>query len=477
MNLENMIVDSNLSTSKDKIKKIFFYRICGTGMGACACLAKEAGFEVAGADMTFSPPMSTYLESLDIPLMKLSDVTKEELQNYDLIIVGNSVPRNSDYAKFVEESGVPFTSFPSFLGEFVLKEKTVIGIAGTHGKTTTTHFLTQMLESLGEDAGYFVGGIIDGRAPSKLGGKYFVIESDEYDSAYFQKISKFRLYELNHMILTSLEFDHADIFNSIEDIKNEFSATLNGFAGNIIANDAYQAIDELEEKFKDLNWKKYGEASDNGPLNIEVLNGKTKFFVMINGERVAFETNIIGTHNILNITSSILMCSELGFETQDIVKSVSSLGMVKRRQENRGTYKESIVIDDFAHHPKAIALTIDAIKESYPGKKIITVFEPVSATARSSIFQKEFAASFKKSDEVIIAVNPLQTTVKDSKNLDADRLISDISSFGISAISVNSLDHLISFLDSKASQDNLFLILSNRTCIGLWESDFVKNLS
>lgn len=477
MNLENMIVDSNLSTSKNKIKKIFFYRICGTGMGACACLAKEAGFEVAGADMTFSPPMSTYLESLDIPLMKLSDVTKEELQNYDLIIVGNSVPRNSDYAKFVEESGVPFTSFPSFLGEFVLKEKTVIGIAGTHGKTTTTHFLTQMLEFLGEDAGYFVGGIIEGRAPSKLGGKYFVIESDEYDSAYFQKISKFRLYELNHMILTSLEFDHADIFNSIEDIKNEFSATLNGFAGNIIANDAYQAIDELEEKFKDLNWKKYGEASDNGPLNIEVLNGKTKFFVMINGERVAFETNIIGTHNILNITSSILMCSELGFEIQDIIKSVSSLGMVKRRQENRGTYKESIVIDDFAHHPKAIALTIDAIKESYPGKKIITVFEPVSATARSSIFQKEFAASFKKSDEVIIAVNPLQTTVKDSKNLDADRLVSDISSFGISAISVNSLDHLISFLDSKAAQDNLFLILSNRTCIGLWESDFVKNLS
>ena len=121
MNLENMIVDSNLSTSKNKIKKIFFYRICGTGMGACACLAKEAGFEVAGADMTFSPPMSTYLESLDIPLMKLSDVTKEELQNYDLIIVGNSVPRNSDYAKFVEESGVPFTSFPSFLGEFVRK--------------------------------------------------------------------------------------------------------------------------------------------------------------------------------------------------------------------------------------------------------------------------------------------------------------------------------------------------------------------
>ena len=218
MNLTNMIEGDELLAQKNKFTKVFFYRICGTGMGACACILKEAGFEVEGADATFSPPMSTYLESTGIPCHPLDKVDKEFLQQYDLIVVGNSVPRVSDHASLIEECGVPFTSFPSVLGAYILKEKNVIGIAGTHGKTTTTFFMTQLLENLGKKPGYFVGGIIDNRPPSTAGqDDFFVIESDEYDSAYFQKYSKFRLYELNSMILTSLEFDHADIYNSIED--------------------------------------------------------------------------------------------------------------------------------------------------------------------------------------------------------------------------------------------------------------------
>ena len=184
----------------------------------------------------------------------------------------------SDFARFVEESGVPFTSFPSFLGEFILKDKEVIGLCGTHGKTTTTYFLAQMLEALGEDTGYFIGGIIDGRPPSRLGnGPYFVIEADEYDSAYFQKISKFRLYELNHMILTSLEFDHADIFDTIEDIKNEFTDTLANLSGEIIANDDYQAISELKEKYSEKPWTMYGTKTNTGPSDIETISGMSHF--------------------------------------------------------------------------------------------------------------------------------------------------------------------------------------------------------
>jgi len=478
MNLDNMVVGSELSGLKPKIKKIFFYRICGTGMGACACLASEAGFDVAGADMTFSPPMSTYLESVKIPLTKLSDLTKEDLQEYDLIVVGNSVPRLSEFARFVEECEVPFTSFPSFLGEFILKEKQVIGLAGTHGKTTTTYFLAQMLESLGEDVGYFIGGIIDGRAPSHLGkSKYFVIESDEYDSCYFQKISKFRLYELNHMILTSLEFDHADIFNSIEDIKNEFSATLGTLSGSVIANDAYPAIKDLQKQFEKNNpWHIYGENSELGPKDIETNSEITKFKVKLDGEYVQFETNVIGTHNILNIASSILLLKDLGFEVSEIQTSVKSLGLVKRRQEVRGHYLDTIVIDDFAHHPKAITLTTAAIRDKYPSKKIITVFEPISATARSSIFQKEFTDSLKGSDSVILAQNSLATTVKDGKNLDAQKIVDDLKNEKIESYFVDSLDKLRELLNQHTGKDNLFLILSNRTCLGLWESEFVNEL-
>lgn len=479
MNLDSMVVGSELSKLKSSIKKIFFYRICGTGMGACACLAKEAGYEVAGADMTFSPPMSTYLESQNITLSKLSDLTKEQMQDYDLIVVGNSVPRMSEYARFIEECGVAFTSFPSFLGEFILKEKEVIGLAGTHGKTTTTYFITQMLESFGEDVGYFVGGIIEGRAPSHLGkSKYFVIESDEYDSSYFQKISKFRLYELNHMILTSLEFDHADIFNSIEDIKNEFSATLGTLSGKVVANDAYPAITDLADKFnKNNTWTIYGLNSEVGPKNIETNSQVTKFSVLLGDQSVPFETNIIGTHNILNITACIVMLYAQGFKVIDLQKSVAKLGLVKRRQEERGYYKNTLVIDDFAHHPKAISLTIDAIRDKYPHKKIVTVFEPISATARSSVFQNEFTDSLLKSDVIILAQNSLTTTVKDGKNLDCFKMSQELEAKNKIASVVSTLDELRSQLDLYVGAENLFLILSNRTCLGLWESKFVDELA
>ena len=478
MNLDNMLSGASLAKKHTEIKKIFFYRICGTGMGACACLAKESGYEVAGADLQFSPPMSTYLESQEITLLDLNELTKEQIQQYDLVVVGNSVPRNSEYARFVEECGVSFTSFPSFLGEFVLKEKEVIGACGTHGKTTTTYFMTQILESLGEDVGYFIGGIIDGRAPSHLGkSRYFVIESDEYDSAYFQKISKFRLYELNHMILTSLEFDHADIFNSIDDIKNEFSPVIPNLPGKIIANDDYPAIWDLKKAYSQKDWMMYGQKTSDGPLAMEVNDGTTKFKLKLGNSFVDFQTNVIGTHNILNISACILLLHSQGFNPVELQKAVKKLGLVKRRQEERGYYREALVIDDFAHHPKAITLTIEAIRAKYPNKKIVTIFEPISATARSSIFQEEFEKSLEGSDEVLLAVNPLKTTVEDSKNLDCKLIANNLSSKGIASKDVGALAELISEIDLRVDQNTLLLVLSNRTCLGLWESDFVKKLS
>ncbi len=292
--------------------------------------------------------------------------------------------------------------------------------------------MTQILEKLGEECGYLIGGIINGRAPARAGNSnYFPIESDEYDSSYFQKYAKFRQYELDHMILTSLEFDHADIYNNVEEIEDEFGACLKDLSGSVVANDAYPSIRKLEAEFNSGNWTMYGEESPAGPKEIKTGKEGSSFTLYYNKEDIRFETNIVGVHNILNIAACALFALGEGFDKHKVVEALKELSLVKRRQEVRGLYRGAIVIDDFAHHPRAVTLTVDAIKAAYPEKEIVTVFEPVSATARSSLFQEEFAQSLMKSSKVILASNPLKTTVKDSKNLDCEKLAQDLIAQGI----------------------------------------------
>lgn len=474
MNLENNISGLEVLDLKDKLKKIFFYRICGTGMGACAYVLKEAGYDVEGADVNFFPPMSTYLADVGIKTYPLDSVTDEFLKEFDLIVVGNSVPRVSKYAEQIERCGAKFISFPELMGALVLKQKNVIGIAGTHGKTTTSFFLTQLLEKLGHECGYFIGGIINGRSPSRIGkSDYFVIESDEYDSAYFQKISKFRLYEIDHLVLTSLEFDHGDIFAGIENIKDEFRAVLkNGDLKSVICDDSYKATKELIEEFK-LNPMTY---SLNSIDLIKLDENQSEFNLNINGKKEHFVTNVAGKQNILNVASCILFLVHEGFSLDDIKKHVGNLELVKRRQELRGHYKGAEIIDDFAHHPRAVELTIDSIKQKYKNKKITVVFEPVSATARSAIFQDEFTESLKVADHVVLANAGIQTTAFGGKNLDFDKMASDLNHSNIPAIVCSKLDQLINYIDQHITKDDVLLILSNRTCLGLWESDFVKKI-
>tara|TARA_B100001971_G_C18268012_1_gene596286 strand:+ start:44624 stop:46048 length:1425 start_codon:yes stop_codon:yes gene_type:complete len=474
MNLDNFLKTDELIKAKDQIKKIFFYRICGTGMGACACLLKEAGFDVHGADSAFFPPMSTYLESTGIPLRKLDEMQVDDFKDYDLIVVGNSVPRMSDQARMIEELGIKFTSFPALLGAFVLKDREVIGLAGTHGKTTTTFFIQQILENLGEECGYLIGGILNNRPPAELGkSKYFVIESDEYDSAYFQKISKFRLYELNHMVLTSLEFDHADIYDSVEQIENEFSHAFKAMNGVISFDNTYPSAVKLSKEHSHLKWIPYGD-------QIEITkksSTQTTWTMKKDDKSYEFSSNVIGRHNILNLSGCLELLLELGFEYDKLKLAIENLSLVKRRQEERGVYKGSLVIDDFAHHPRAVSLTIEAIRDKYPNRKVITVFEPISATARSSIFQSEFTQALANSDKVIMATNPLKTTVKSSHNLDTDLIVTELKKKNIPAINSTDLQTLRKSLDEFNEENAILLILSNRTCLGLWESDFVQALT
>ena len=480
MDLTNLISQEDLIKNRSKIKKVFFYRICGAGMGPAAVLVKQAGFEVEGADSAYYPPMSTFLESTGIPLFKLDQVTPEFLKQYDLIVVGNSVSGKLEAARMIEKVGVPFTSFPSTLGSLVLKDKNVIGIAGTHGKTTTTYFMTQLLENLNQNPGYLVGGIIEGRDPSKLGDKYFVIESDEYDSAYFHKISKFRLFELKNMILTSLEFDHADIFASVEKIEDEFRAIIPQIKGTMIFNQEYPSAMKLFKEYSSnpaQKWFLYGDKSEVGPFDVKNFENGSEFKMKWKGETLSFKSSVVGNHNVLNLASCLLFLLNEGFKVDELQKAAAKLEMVKRRQEVRGHYKGMVVIDDFAHHPRAITVTMDAIRARFKGKKITTIFEPISATARSAIFQNEFRDSLAASDKVIIAKADLPTTALSGGDLNADKLSQEIAQKGSQSVCVSKLDDLRKAIDEYAEPNSVLLVLSNRTCLGLWESSFVKELT
>lgn len=479
MDLKNHHNHELLKKHSDSFKKIFFYRICGTGMGAAACLLKERGFLVEGGDSQFYPPMGDYLKQTGIPLHDLKDVDHSFLKSFDLIVVGNVVPKLSDDARMIEDCDVPFCSFPSVLGALVLDELNVVGIAGTHGKTTTTYFFTQVFENLGKNPGYLIGGVMEGRPSSKLGdGSYFFIESDEYDSSYFEKVSKFLFYSLDHLILTSLEFDHADIFNTIEDIKDQFRNLIPKVTSSFIFSKDYPEAMNLRDEYKDdsKEWLEYGMESSFGPKIIRMDEEGSEFKLTFNNKIFTFKTNLIGKHNILNLSSVALFALNEGFKAEDINAAMSSLILVKRRQELRGSYNNSLVIDDFAHHPRAVKETIGAIKIQYPNKNIIVVLEPNSATARSSLFQEEFAQALLEGDEIIMAKPARKTTVKDTSDLDCNKIVNYLKIKNKKAHLVTHLEDLQILLDKLAGKESLFLILSNGTCLGLWESDFVDKL-
>ncbi len=474
MNLENYKDIQALSelAHSNNIKKVFFYRICGTGMGAAACLLKEAGFEVAGADRMFYPPMSTYLENSGIDIFKFEqDDVNTIIKDYDLIVVGNVVARVSDDASFIEELGIPFCSFPAAIGALVLKDKTVVGVSGTHGKTTTTYFGVQLFEKLGMKPGYLIGGVMDDRPPARIGeGDYFFIESDEYDSAYFEKFSKFRSYYIDKLIITSLEFDHADIFESIEDIKDEFKAILPA-VDEVIGCSEWPSIKDL--KTADKPWNEYSRE------NVKIINvegGVTSFTMKCSSGEYIFKTNLMGMHNILNLTSVVIIALKAGKTQEEIQAGILDLKMVQRRQEVKGHFNESPIIDDFAHHPTAVLETVNAISLKYPGKKIHGYLEPGSATARSDLFQERFVDSLKGVASATIVKPSRPTTAKGQGDLDVDRMKRDLESSGIQTDIVTDLEKLITIIKANANSDSVQLVMSNSTCLGLWSSEFVKKL-
>ena len=381
--------------------------ICGTFMGSLALLARDLGHTVTGSDQSVYPPMSTQLENAGITLMQGYD--RSHLQPHpDLVIVGNAMKRGIDAVEYMLDVGLPYISGPQFLADHVLQGKHVLGVAGTHGKTTTTTMLTWVLDQAGLNPGFLIGGVPLGFSESaRLGsGEYFVVEADEYDSAFFDKRSKFVHYHPKTAILNNLEFDHADIFDDLAAIQKQFHHLVRTIpsTGRIIAPITEQHIDEVLAMGC---WtpviRTSVTANSEVALAAELINADGSHFKVLQHGVVKGEVNwsMTGQHSVANALASIAAAEHVGVSVEQACAALSCFGGVKRRMELLDVIHGIEVYDDFAHHPTAIATTLDGARKRLGERKLWAIIEPRSNTMRMGSHKAELADSAQLADHVI----------------------------------------------------------------------------
>lgn len=365
-------------------KHIHILGICGTFMGGVAMLAREMGYKVTGADQNVYPPMSTQLESFDIAL--ISGYGAEQLELHpDEIIIGNALSRGKPVVEAILNQKLNYSSGPEWIAKTILNTKHVIAVAGTHGKTTTTSMVAWILEYAGLKPGFLIGGIPENFGVSaRLGaGNYFVIEADEYDSAFFDKRSKFIHYHPDTLILNNLEFDHADIFKDLDAIKTQFQYLLRTVPsdGLIVAN---QLDENIAEVLSRGCWStiEYFSPQDFGLLQ-------------------SLNWTLLGQHNLLNALAAIKACAHVGVNLDTAIKALNEFKSVKRRLEILGEKRGIVIYDDFAHHPTAIQTTLEGLRHKVGGAKIIAVVECASNTMKLGVHKDTLSKSLIVADEVI----------------------------------------------------------------------------
>lgn len=448
------------------IKNIYLIAICGTGMAALAGLLKGAGHRVSGSDANIYPPMSTLLENAGIPV--LPGYRKENITaDIDLVIVGNAVSKTNEEVQAVLEAGLDYTSFPEAISRFFLDGRKSLVVTGTHGKTTTTSLLSWVLQASGRKPGFMVGGWLKNfdsnhQVPE---GDYFVTEGDEYDSAFFDKGPKFLHYRPTASILTGIEFDHADIFDDLDQIKDAFRkyVSLIRPEGVILVKHADANIqDVLGEAVCKVETYGYLDGADWLIGNYRFEAGYGYFSLSCQGEKKAdFQLAMIGRHNVENAAAVAALCLRLGLTVDEINSAFITFQGIKRRQEVVGVKNGITVLDDFAHHPTAIRLTLEAVKEAYPGQRLWAVFEPRSATSRRKVFEQDFPDSFLAADRVIIAGLFAPEKISEEERLDPERVVACLREKGRSAHFIPEVDDIVTFMGQNTESGDVVLVMSS----------------
>ena len=453
-----------------KQKHFHIIGICGTAMGSAAAALSKQGHKVTGSDDKVYPPMSTILEEAGIEIMR--GYRPENLpQGADVYVVGNAISRGNPELEALLDQKLPYTSLPSLLRREVIQGKRSFVVTGTHGKTTTTSILTWLLEANEKNPGYLIGGVPDNFSVGArfTNSDYFVIEGDEYDTAFFDKRSKFVHYLPEAVIVNNIEFDHADIFDTIEDIKKSFSHLLRIVPGNgrIFMNGDEETCRSLIPKCPVKPGTVGLGAHNEHRIEItEAAQEHTDF--TING--TAFRLPMVGEFNVRNAAMAICVAHFSGLSDDEIRQGLLTFKGVKRRQTERGTTASGIkIIDDFGHHPTAIRETLKGLKQRYPGQRIWAIFEPRSNTSRRNTLQGELIEALKQADCSVIAAVNHPEKVPPGQLLDVDAVATAVRAAHKLSWEEENVDAIVARVKSEAKKDDVIVVFSNGGFEGIHE--------
>jgi UDP-N-acetylmuramate: L-alanyl-gamma-D-glutamyl-meso-diaminopimelate ligase len=451
------------------LRHFHFIGICGTAMGSVAAALCERGFTVTGSDDKVYPPMSTFLAERGVPIA--AGYRADNIPaGADLIVVGNAISRGNAEIEAVLNRKLTYLSLPETLKLFFLRGKHNLVVTGTHGKTTTTSLLTWVLRTAGLDPAYLIGGLPNnlGQGCSLHDSKYTVIEGDEYDTAFFDKRSKFLHYLPELVIVNNIEFDHADIFEDLDAIKLSFRRLLNVVPGEgmvLINADDPNCIDVAKDCRAQLVEVGFSENAARHIRHVRYHADGTEFVLL---DRV-FRTPLIGEYNVRNCAMAISAAHFYGVPLEVIAQGIASFTGVKRRQEVRGTVRGITIIDDFGHHPTAIRETLRGLRHQYPGRRLWALFEPRSNTTRRAVFQHDLPKALAEADGAILSQVARMDQLAPEQRLDPERVVADIAATGRPAFYEPGVDEIIARLKPLVREGDVVVILSNGGFGGIHE--------
>jgi len=455
-------------------KHIHLIGICGTAMASLAGMLQQRGFRVTGSDAAAYPPMSDFLAGLGIPVAQ--PFAAENLNpRPDLVVVGNAISRGNLELEHVLDHRIPFSSLPQLLHDEFLRGKEVLVVAGTHGKTTTTSMLSWIFESAGLQPSFLIGGIAENFGSSfHLGaGDYFILEGDEYDTAFFDKGPKFMHYFPDAVILTSVEFDHADIYKDLDAVETAFKRLVNLVPqrGRIVAFDSGESLERcLARAFCPI--ERYGSKITSNWLvtDLRLEPTRTTWSVIREGKTWAeFEFALGGEYNVWNATAAAALAASYGITQPQIAAALKSFKSVKRRLEVRAVVGGVTIIDDFAHHPTAIAGTLTALRSRYPGARLWTILEPRSNTMRRKVLQDDLARSLALADEIVVAQVFKSEAIPESERLDLFALAAAIQKHRRRVRIVPTVDGIVQLVAPELRAGDVVAILSNGGFGGIYQ--------
>lgn len=443
------------------VKSVHFVGIGGTAMASVAAAMQEKGFQVSGSDQNVYPPMSTFLAEKKINAV--AGYSEANLKHQpDLVVIGNALSRGNPEVEAVLDHKRCYCSLPELLREFFLRGKRSIVVAGTHGKTTTTALLTWVFESNGFNPSFLIGGISNnlGQGARFTDSEWFIIEGDEYDTAFFDKRSKFVHYLPEVAILNNLEFDHADIFENLAAIQTAFKRLINLVPRNglLLGNGDDPHLAPLLN-VTHCPVKRFGLEEENSVHAFNVRLGATASQFEIPSFK--FHLNLIGEFNVRNALAVVACAKHYGLKNSQIQSAFDSFRGVKRRMEVRGISAGIIVLDDFGHHPTAIRETLRALRLKYASQRIWAVFEPRSNTTRRNVFQSDLVHAFADADAVVVAQVARLDILSPNERLNPDQLIQDLCAKGKAAVYLSDVEAIVSHVAKHAQGGDVVCVFSN----------------